>query len=394
MLWFFFPLLWPGGYLFYLGRDTHCFLQTVTFGGFGLGWLVDGLMMPLYVQDVNEGIGYLGRADRRHSSWWTLNTLLLPATLLLQLVIALYFGAIGYHLVPQPLVLPAALSEGSNLPPLLSDASSAALAFCAGMLGVALGVRLAAESLGRVRLRIRPRQLMGWAVGASALILGTQQEHEALDEEEVESRWVQQLFLGSLASMAGAARGRAFAPRASPRRAARRYVSARLVLQLVGVGTFAAAALGSFYLNGSFTHTMESGERVTYSGAEALPLAWQSVCELSGDIKAAASQAYGLYSRMSWPEIWASLQEAFKDPAKEAAEVLGVPIDADTAEVKGAHRRLARVHHPDKVRGEVGVDFSGQVEQAKVQMQRINWAKEVLLAGGEGRRGRRRRQKE
>ena len=35
-LWLLFPLAWPGGYLFYLGRDTHCWLQTVTFGGFGI----------------------------------------------------------------------------------------------------------------------------------------------------------------------------------------------------------------------------------------------------------------------------------------------------------------------------------------------------------------------
>ena len=60
-LWLFTPLIWPGAYLFYLGRDTHAVLHTVSLGGFGIGWLLDAFYIPLYVADHNEPPGYLDR---------------------------------------------------------------------------------------------------------------------------------------------------------------------------------------------------------------------------------------------------------------------------------------------------------------------------------------------
>ena len=68
-LWLFFPLVWPGAYLFYLGRDSHCWLSTVTFGGFGVGWLLDLVYIPTYVADHNELAGYRERAERRLRRW-------------------------------------------------------------------------------------------------------------------------------------------------------------------------------------------------------------------------------------------------------------------------------------------------------------------------------------
>ena len=59
-LWPFYPF-----YAMYLGRDMHCLLYTVTFGGFGLGWALDFLAMPLYVADHNEPDGYAERAQAR-----------------------------------------------------------------------------------------------------------------------------------------------------------------------------------------------------------------------------------------------------------------------------------------------------------------------------------------
>ena len=53
-LWLFTPLIWPGAYLFYLGRDTHAVLHTVSLGGFGIGWLLDAFYIPLYVADHNS----------------------------------------------------------------------------------------------------------------------------------------------------------------------------------------------------------------------------------------------------------------------------------------------------------------------------------------------------
>ena len=77
----------------------------------------------------------------------------------------------------------------------------------------------------------------------------------------------------------------------------------------------------------------------------------------------------------TWQEIWDELKEAFRDPAVEAAQVLGVSADASLEEVKRAHRNLARKHHPDKVG-----DDAEQQEAAKLFMQKLNWAKEVLAA--------------
>ena len=84
--------------------------------------------------------------------------------------------------------------------------------------------------------------------------------------------------------------GRSLASGRSPRRGRPKSLSIRLLLQLVGVGAFAGAAVGSFYLNGSFTHTEEGGRTVTYSGPEALIVAWQQLGTLSSDVSAAASQ--------------------------------------------------------------------------------------------------------
>lgn len=67
--------------------------------------------------------------------------------------------------------------------------------------------------------------------------------------------------------------------------------------------------------------------------------------------------------------------EALRDPGVEAAALLGVERHAPAAEVRAAHRRLARLHHPDKQQG------VSEEERAAAQelMQRINAAKDVLL---------------
>lgn len=338
-LWLFTPLAWPGAYLFYLGRDVHAAVQTVTFGGFGVGWLLDGLLMPLYVADINEPVGYLERAERRHASWWTLSTLLLPVALVMQLAVGLYFGCIAYHLVPTPLVMPVELSGGAvRWSEPLSESSTGLVTFAAGMLGAALGVRITAAHVGgKVRLRIKARHLATWCVGAGALVLGNGDKFDDAAGDDSSVRWATQLSIGVVGAMAGAARGRAWAPtHASPRRVAQRYLSVRLALQLACIALFAAAAGGSFWLNGSYTHTHDGGKRETYSGAEVLPMGWKSLKEFGGDLKAAGSTAYAVYARKSWSEIWSEAQEAFKDPAREAAELLELPADASMEAIKKA----------------------------------------------------------
>ena len=61
--------------------------------------------------------------------------------------------------------------------------------------------------------------------------------------------------------------------------------------------------------------------------------------------------------------------------AVEASEVLGVARSATAAEVRKAHRDLARQNHPDKVGGSPEAQAA-----AEEKMQKLNWAKEVLLS--------------
>jgi curved DNA-binding protein CbpA len=59
----------------------------------------------------------------------------------------------------------------------------------------------------------------------------------------------------------------------------------------------------------------------------------------------------------------------------EAAAVLGVPPDADEAEIEHAYRRLARELHPDRVAGA----SPGAVRAANDRFVAVMTAREVLL---------------
>ena len=62
-------------------------------------------------------------------------------------------------------------------------------------------------------------------------------------------------------------------------------------------------------------------------------------------------------------------------PGDDAATLLGVARDASPTEIKQAHRRLARLHHPDKQQ-----DASHEEkEEAERMMSRLNAAKDTLL---------------
>ena len=189
------------------------------------------------------------------------------------------------------------------------------------------------------------------------------------------------LVLGAVGVMVGAATGRHAAMARSPRKCASRRLGVRLLIQLVGVAAFAAAGLGSFYLNGSYTHTdKETGRKTTMAGPEALRAGWENAKLFSRDLSAGLSMLWEREKSKSWREIWEELRAAFKDPTAEAAELLGVAAEAPAEEVKRAHRQLARLHHPDKVE-------PAKQEEAKIFMQRINWAKEVMLSPAGSRHG-------
>ena len=374
-LWLFCPLVWPGAYLFYLGRDTHAWLQTVSFGGFGIGWLLDLFYIPLYVADHNEPMGYFDRVEKRNERWYRLSSLLAaPFTLLVRIVIAVCFGVIGAYLVPRPLVLPSAL----GVPP-LTKLTSAAVGHCVGMLCVAVALHLTGTRLGRTRTACRWRPVLIWTALCSAVLAPNLMEQSQLHAEDFNH--VLGFVLGALGVLIGTSSGRYTALERSPRRCTqRRSLSVRLLVHWVGVAAVAGAAVGAFHLNGSFTHTdQETGVTTRMSGPEALSALWRNAAAFSGELGEALGMLRERHKGKTWPELWLEFVEAFRDPSAEAAAVLGVSVDASAEEVKRAHRNLARLNHPDKVEPE-------RQDEAKQLMQKINWAKEVLTSPSGERR--------
>ncbi len=52
LLWFF--VGWLGVHRFYLGHNGMGVLYLLTFAGFGIGWVIDALIMPQLVQQANN----------------------------------------------------------------------------------------------------------------------------------------------------------------------------------------------------------------------------------------------------------------------------------------------------------------------------------------------------
>lgn len=293
-LWLFVPFVWPGAYLFYLGRDTHAVLHTISFGGFGIGWLLDFFYIPLYVADHNEPDGYLEGVERRHKSWFSFKGLfLMPVRLALTLLLALYVGLIAAYLVPRPVVVPAAVSQllGMQVPEQLSREDSARVGFCIGMAAVALVVQLSHTRLGRTRTMGRMRPVLAWAAVCSGVLAPNVLDSLSEGKQDDLSH-APGLILGAAGVMLGATTGRRTSLERAPHRCTQRRLSVRLVVQLVSVSAFAATALGSFYLNGSFTTTDEvTGKTTTYNGPEAIKFGWKQFGAFSGELSTLGTTA-------------------------------------------------------------------------------------------------------
>ena len=356
-LWAFTPLIWPGGYLFYLGRDTECWLHTITFGGFGVGWFADALFIPAYVADCNEAPG----AQQRYGSYLSMPTLFAPLRLMLQLLCGLWVGMVTANLV-----------SSRWLESLLGAEATEVCRLCFGLAGVAIAIWMSCTMLGRTRARCHPGRVVSWMVGTMALSLGSGDNWKTLGTDGI----MPQLVIGAAGALAGAVHGRHFAANRAPRRNLAKLTRRRLLTQMLLVGLAAGSATGAFYLNGSITLTDDDGGKKTYSGPEAISLFAENVAKLGSDIGDLGSQLYNQNKHKSFYEMLADLKALFADPAKEAAEVLGVDASASESAIKKAYRDLARQHHPDK-QGAGDDETRARAEQA---MQRVNWAKEVLLS--------------
>lgn len=215
--------------------------------------------------------------------------------------------------------------------------------------------------------------MFGWGIGLVALVVGTDDFLERVDREG----FAHLAIIAGLGTWLGALRGRRFDPYLAPKTTTRHSFTLRLMRHGTVVGIFWLLCGGAFYMNGSFTWTdRETGKTTTYTGPEALHRVYVNTLELKGETSKVVEQLRAQYGNKTWTEILAEVREAFADPAVEASEVLGVSSSATAAEVRKAHRDLARQHHPDKVGN--SPELQAQAEQ---KMQKLNWAKEVLLKG-------------
>ncbi|KAL3921128.1 MAG: hypothetical protein SGPRY_005007, partial [Prymnesium sp.] len=168
VLWAFTPLLWPGGYLFYLGRDSEAVLQTITFGGFFFGWLADALFIPTYVADANEKHTPRER-QLQHSAWISLCTLLSPLRWVVQITAGTLTGYVAFFLLPRPWLI-----QTVGLQP--AEYGSC----CFGAVCTALTVKRCANLLGRTRTSSRLSSLLGVSVVFFAVGLRDEQMGNAV----------------------------------------------------------------------------------------------------------------------------------------------------------------------------------------------------------------------
>ena len=272
-LWASWPLLpfYPA-YAFYLGRDDHCWLYAVTFGGFGIGWVVDGFCLPWYVADHNETAAGCAVG---HPSRSTVDMLLAPLRWALVVATGCYFGLLGACLVPP---LTAHIGAGP------ADGLRLAL----GLVAAACGTQVARRCVASVRagcergaseavLGVDQLQdaLLGWSCGAVASLLGSADTQRAVGR-----RWglLPQLLLGTASIAAGGQRSRP--RRAAPSLTTRRPLPPRVARHLAAIAGFVAAAVAAAELHGSFAHASQAGPGTSlgqpqpYSGHDCLRAAF------------------------------------------------------------------------------------------------------------------------
>ena len=368
-LWLFCPA-YPW-YALYLGRDLHAWLYTVSFGGFGTLWLVDGLCIPWYVYDWNAGAPEVALMRERSRAAFTARALLAPLRWIAQIVISSWLGVVALNVLPTP---PAALWPRDGSAPPVVHLSSALAIGCA-----AWAIVMTTRCVGGARRRCdSARGVVGWMVLVASVLLAPDDNRRKPRGERAFD--LAMLIIVSTVGVLCAQYTRAFDERIEPRRASRRRLTVRLAVQLVGVGAFAAAASGALYFNGSFTYTdKETGESITLQGPEIFRDAASHLSNGYAAVLPLWQQFRNHVEHVGWEKLWQEIRDALKDKTAEAARELEMEDQELTpANIRRAHRKLALANHPDKVAGK-GKAAEAEAAAREEKMNRLNNAKELLL---------------
>lgn len=328
-LWLLCPL-WPA-YAFYLGRDVHCWLYTISLNGFlGIGWIIDGFCLPWYVADYNALPGYSAKAKQRMESRLSLGVVFSPVRLIFTYAMAFCFG-----------FLVISLLESKTLDEVLGESQALNVRVFASLIAATMGASLMDRCVASVRTRVRPLMVLGFgALVASILLSG--------DSLKPEDGPTMVLSVSSFGIVAGCSQTRQFDLSRSPSRGTPSRLLPRMLLHGGGVLTTAGLAAAAVHLSGH--QFLESGN------------AWQEIKDA--------------FANRSFSSIWSDFVEAMRDPGADAASLLGIKRGASAAEIRAAHRRLARLHHPDK-QSSATEEEHGAAEE---MMRRLNNAKDVLLS--------------
>ena len=362
LLWLLLPT--TGAHLAYLDRDVHALLHLTLLGGWGLGWLRDGLCMRRYVDTANGSPALVAvwRARRAYSS--------VPSFSFIRTATMLIAGGICASTLSS-LPPPAASFEDATPAQLVAlvalDGSLAAL-------GAALGVYVAG-ALPPLRARF---SIVFIASAVTALITHGLRRHR-LDQsewEEIESdggfQGTSWCVLAALLAFRWTASykfpeaANAAAPPPPPRR---RFLG-RLLRLWLGAGlvwcTMGAAALqrGKIDVGGDVVNLRDAAYNT-----------WRSPVWVQMRTNAHTRLFVDLPEK-GWSAFWQELREQADFTGKRhACRVLGVQVGADFADVKKAYKAAALELHPDKQPADASEDDK---QKAQERFQEVQSAYETL----------------
>ena len=334
---------WTGLHHFYIGRDFNAFLWGTTFGGFGLGLLTDLFRLPDLIADANEEDLQMKqlRLEMEHRKK--------PAWKLERLFYLLATGTL-YDLIFSSCLPSEWKDEWYYFRLVHAIVSSLSASFGLWVAG----------NVGRQRVDFHypffgcllTHAMMWWC------------------REYPFSVWV---AFGGMISTHHNREFRRFGP--VQRRRRRRSLCRRMTVLGLGGLLITSGLVGCILINGEVTS--EDGQPVKIR--DALKNFFGSPAWLQ--MRAALKQLWEELTKDGWSGFFSKLKDLTDvDGEDRSLQALGLSRDATDADIKAAHRRLARKWHPDRNKG--------NEEEAAEKFMEIQKAYEVLTKLKSLRKGR------